>query len=122
MAAIIAGDREAFLNFEVKTRQTGMLPPYGRLAAIIVSARDKELAERCAREVAGLAPPSDKISVLGPAEAPVAIVRGRYRWRILVKAPRDLDIQGYLRAWSEALPAFKGDVRVTLDIDPYNFL
>ncbi|MEQ1716513.1 MAG: primosomal protein N' [Hyphomicrobium sp.] len=122
MAAIIAGDREAFLNFEVKTRQTGMLPPYGRLAAIIVSARDKELAERCAREVAGLAPPSDKISVLGPAEAPVAIVRGRYRWRILVKAPRDLDIQSYLRAWSEALPAFKGDVRVTLDIDPYNFL
>ena len=122
MAAIVAGDREAFLNYEVRTRQTGLLPPYGRLAAIVISARDKDLAERTAREVVRLAPPSEKISVLGPAEAPIAIVRGRYRWRVLVKAPRDIDIQSYLRGWSEALPAFKGDVRITLDIDPYSFL
>lgn len=122
MQAIVAGDREAFLNYEVKTRQQGMLPPYGRLAALIVSARDKDLAERTAREVARCAPQSEKISVLGPVEAPIAVVRGRYRWRLLVKAPRDLDIQAFLRAWSAALPPFKGDVRVTLDIDPYSFL
>lgn len=122
MAAIIAGDREAFLNYEVRTRQTGMLPPYGRLAAIIVSAREKELAEHTARAVVLAAPPSEKISVLGPAEAPIAVVRGRHRWRILVKAPREIDIQSYLRAWSDGLPAFKGDVRITLDIDPYSFL
>ena len=122
MAAIVAGDREAFLNFEVKTRQTGMLPPYGRLAAIIVSARDKTLAEQTARAVTRLAPPSEKITVLGPAEAPIAVVRGRHRWRILVKAPRDIDIQGYLRAWAASIPAIKGDVRLTLDIDPYSFL
>ncbi len=122
MAAIVAGDRQAFLNYEVKTRQAGMLPPYGRLAAIVVSAREKELAERTARAVALAAPPSDRISVLGPAEAPIAIVRGRHRWRLLVKAPRDIDLQSYLRAWSQALPSFKGDVRVSLDVDPYNFL
>lgn len=122
MQAIVAGDREAFLNYEVKTRQTGVLPPYGRLAAIIVSAREKEIAERTARAVVSAAPPSEKISVLGPAEAPIAIVRGRHRWRILVKAPRDLDLQSYLRAWSAALPTFKGDVRISLDIDPYSFL
>ncbi len=122
MKAIIAGDREAFLNYEVKTRQMGMLPPYGRLAAIIVSAREKELAERTARAVVMAAPPSEKISVLGPAEAPIAVVRGRARWRVLVKAPRDLDLQTYLRAWSAALPAFKGDVRISLDVDPYSFL
>lgn len=122
MKAIIAGDRDAFLNYEVKTRQTGMLPPYGRLAAIIVSAREKDLAERTARAVVMAAPPSEKISVLGPAEAPIAVVRGRARWRILVKAPRDLDLQSYLRAWSAALPAFKGDVRISLDVDPYSFL
>lgn len=122
MAAIVAGDRQAFLNYEVKTRQAGLLPPYGRLAAIIVSARDKELAERAARTVVQAAPQSEKISVLGPAEAPVAIVRGRHRWRLLVKAPRELDLQSYLRAWSQALPAFKGDVRVSLDVDPYSFL
>jgi primosomal protein N' (replication factor Y) len=122
MAAIVAGDRQAFLNYEIKTRQAGLLPPYGRLAAIIVSARDKELAERAARAVVQAAPQSEKISVLGPAEAPVAIVRGRHRWRLLVKAPRELDLQSYLRAWSQALPAFKGDVRVSLDVDPYSFL
>ena len=122
MRAIVAGDREAFLNYEIKTRQSGLLPPYGRLAALIVSARDKELSERVAREIRRQAPAAEKISVLGPAEAPIAIVRGRYRWRLLVKAPKDADLQGYLRAWEAALPKFKGDVRITLDVDPYNFL
>ncbi len=49
-------------------------------------------------------------------------MRGRHRWRILVKSPRDIDVQSYLRAWSAALPAVKGDVRISLDIDPYSFL
>ena len=122
MQAIVAGDREAFLNFEIRTRQSGLLPPYGRLAAIVISARDKGLAERAAREVVQAAPPSEKISVLGPAEAPIAVVRGRHRWRILVKAPRDIDVQSYLRGWSQSLPQMPNDVRVTLDIDPYSFL
>jgi primosomal protein N' (replication factor Y) len=122
MKAIVAGDRDAFLNYEVKTRQTGVLPPYGRLAAIIVSARDKALTEVTAREIARRAPPSDVISVLGPAEAPIAVVRGRHRWRLLIKAPRDVDLQSYLRAWAGNIPKLKSDVRITVDIDPYNFL
>lgn len=122
MKAIVAGDREAFFNYEIKTRQSGLLPPYGRLAALVVSARDKVLAEQTARELRRHAPPSDIITVLGPAEAPIAVVRGRFRWRLLVKAPKDIDLQSYLRAWSAALPKFKGDVRISLDIDPYNFL
>ena len=122
MQAIVAGDREAFLNYEIKTRQSGALPPYGRLAAVVISARHKELAERAARELRRYAPQSDKISVLGPAEAPIAVVRGRYRWRLLVKAPKDADLQGYLRAWEHAMPKFKGDVRISVDVDPYNFL
>lgn len=122
MAAIISGDREAFLSAEISNRQRGVLPPYGRLAALIVSAREKELAERMARHVVRHAPPAERIEVLGPAEAPLAVIRGRHRWRILVKAPRELDIQAYLRSWAAALPPFKGDVRLTLDIDPYSFL
>lgn len=122
MQAIVAGNRDDFLNYEVRTRQSGALPPYGRLAAIVVSARDKGLAEKTAREVRRAAPPSDVISVLGPAEAPIAVVRGRYRWRLLVKAPRDGDIQSFLRLWSASIPKLKGDTRITLDIDPYNFL
>lgn len=122
MQAIISGDREAFLESEIRQRQAGLLPPYGRLAAIIISARDKELAELFAREVARHAPASEHIQVLGPAEAPIAVVRGRYRWRLLVKAPRELDLQGYLRAWLAALPKPPADLRLAVDIDPYNFL
>lgn len=122
MQAIIKSDRDEFLNREIEMRQRGMLPPFGRLAALIISARDKELAEKFAREVARRAPASERIEVLGPAEAPISVVRGRHRWRLLVKAPRDMDIQGYLRAWGEAIPEVKGDLRLTVDVDPYSFL
>jgi primosomal protein N' (replication factor Y) len=122
MQAIITGDRDAFLENEIRQRQAGLLPPYGRLAALIVSARDKELAELFARDVARHAPPAERIEVLGPAEAPVAVVRGRSRWRLLVKAPRELDLQAYLRTWVGALPKPPSDLRLTVDVDPYNFL
>jgi primosomal protein N' (replication factor Y) len=122
MQAIITGDRDAFLENEIRQRQSGMLPPYGRLAALIVSARDKELAELFARDVARHAPPAERIEVLGPAEAPIAIIRGRSRWRLLVKAPRELDLQAYLRTWLDTLPKPPSDLRLTVDIDPYNFL
>jgi primosomal protein N' (replication factor Y) len=122
MEAIITGDRESFLDREIDMRRRGLLPPFGRLAALVVSARDKDLAEAFAREVARRAPRADQIEVLGPAEAPISIVRGRHRWRLLVKAPRDKNIQAYLKAWGEALPKIGGDLRLTVDIDPYNFL
>jgi primosomal protein N' (replication factor Y) len=122
MQAIITGDRDAFLESEIRQRQAGLLPPYGRLAALIISARDKELAELFARDVARHAPPAQRIEVLGPAEAPLAVIRGRHRWRLLLKAPRELDIQAYLRAWLATLPKPPSDLRLTVDIDPYNFL
>jgi len=122
MEAIISGDRESFLAREIEMRRRGLLPPFGRLAAIVVSARDKDLAETSAREIARRAPRSEAIEVLGPAEAPIAVVRGRYRWRLLVKAPRSANIQSYLRAWGDALPKLGGDIRLTVDVDPYNFL
>ncbi len=122
MQAILSGDREEFLAREIDVRQRGLLPPYGRLAALVVSAREKELAERFARELARRAPASEWISVLGPAEAPIFVVRGRHRWRLLVKAPREADIQAYLRAWLGVVPEPKGDLRLAVDIDPYSFL
>jgi primosomal protein N' (replication factor Y) len=122
MQAIIAGDREAFLEQEILNRQRGLLPPYGRLAALVVSARDKHQAEAFARDVARRSPAAERIEVLGPAEAPIAVVRGRHRWRILVKAPREMDVQAYLRQWLASLPPIKGDLRLQVDIDPYSFL
>ncbi len=122
MQAIVNGDRDAFVEYEIRQRQLGLLPPYGRLAGLVISARDKELAELFARDVVRHAPQSEKISVLGPAEAPLAVVRGRHRWRLLVKAPREIDMQSYLREWLSQIPAIKGDIRLNVDIDPYNFL
>ena len=122
MEAIVHGDREAFLEREIRQRQMGVLPPFGRLAALVISAKDARLAEQFARETARRAPPAERIDVLGPAEAPIAIVRGRHRWRLLVRAPRELDIQSYLRAWLSQLPETKGDLRLVVDIDPYSFL
>ena len=122
MEAIIRGDRDAFLDYEIRMRQSGLLPPFGRLVALIASARQKEMAEAYAREVARRAPPAERIEVLGPAEAPIAVIRGRHRWRLLVKAPREIDVQAYLREWLALLPEAKGDIRLTVDIDPYSFL
>ena len=122
MEAIITGDREAFLEREIRIRQLALLPPFGRLAAIVVSARQKEMAEGFAREVARRAPQAASIEVLGPAEAPIAVIRGRHRWRLLIKAPREQDIQAYIREWLALLPDVKGDIRLTVDIDPYSFL
>jgi primosomal protein N' (replication factor Y) len=122
MEAIISGDREAFLDREIAMRQAAMLPPFGRLASLIVSGRQKPAVEALAREIARASPAAKSIEVLGPAEAPIAIVRGRFRYRILVKAPKEVDLQSYLRAWLDNLPKLKGDLRLQVDIDPYNFL
>ncbi|GFO81642.1 MAG: hypothetical protein A49_12690 [Methyloceanibacter sp.] len=72
--------------------------------------------------MARAAPPADTVQVLGPAEAPLAVIRGRYRYRLLVKAPREADIQAYLRLWMENVPKARGSLRLSIDIDPYNFL
>lgn len=122
MAAIISGDRDAFIEREIHNRQAGLLPPYGRLAALIVSSRDKETAQLIARDIAHRAPQAERIMVLGPAEAPIAVIRGRHRWRLLVKAPREIDMQSYLRQWLSRLPPLKGDNRLAIDVDPYSFL
>jgi primosomal protein N' (replication factor Y) len=122
MQAIIAGNRDAFIEGEIRERQKAMLPPFGRLAALIISAKHREQAETFARAVVRASPPARSIEVLGPAEAPLAVVRGRHRWRVLVKSPREVDVQSYLKMWLDNVPAPKGDLRLTVDIDPYNFL
>lgn len=122
MQAIVASDREAFLNHEIQLRHSALLPPFGRLVALIVSAKHREAAQAFAREVARRAPAAAQIEVLGPAEAPIAVIRGRYRWRLLLKASREIDVQAYIREWLSLLPEVKGDLRLTVDIDPYSFL
>ncbi|MGV1015455.1 MAG: primosomal protein N', partial [Methyloceanibacter sp.] len=88
----------------------------------LVTGSVREAVETYAREVARAAPPAAKIEVLGPAEAPLSVIRGRHRYRLLVKAAREADLQAYLRLWLDAVPKPRGDLRLTIDIDPYSFL
>ena len=122
IAALVSGDRDTFLAREIEERRKATMPPFGRLAALLVSASSREAAESYARDVARAAPAAAKIEVLGPAEAPLAVIRGRYRFRLLVKATREADLQAYLRLWLSSVPKAKGDIRLTVDIDPYSFL
>jgi primosomal protein N' (replication factor Y) len=119
---LASDDRDAFLAREIEARKAAMLPPFGRLAALLVSASSRDAAESYARTLARAAPAAQKIEVLGPAEAPLAVIRGRFRFRLLVKAAREADLQAYLRLWLSEMPKPKGDVRLNVDIDPYSFL
>jgi len=62
------------------------------------------------------------VRVLGPAEAPLALVRGRYRFRLLVKSPRAFDLSAYLREWLALVPKAKGTLKLEVDVDPQSFL
>jgi primosomal protein N' (replication factor Y) (superfamily II helicase) len=121
MKALTKGDREAYFTQEKIIRETAKLPPYGRLAAIILSGNEALEVERFARGLAQIIPPTDDVEVLGPAQAPIAVIRGRHRWRFLVKAPREKDIQGFLRTWLGQVKP-KGSLALQIDIDPYGFL
>lgn len=122
MQALVSGDRDAFLEQEIAARTAAGYPPFGRLAAFVILASTMAAAMDYARHVATRAPASDKIRVLGPAEAPLSVVRGRYRVRLLIKAAREADIQAYIRHWLTSTPSPRGNVRLTVDIDPYNFM
>jgi primosomal protein N' (replication factor Y) len=122
MQALVSGDHDAFYEREIAARREAGLPPFGRLASLLVSGSSREAAEAYARAVTLTAPAAAKIQVLGPAEAPLSVIRGRHRYRLLVKAAREADLQAYLRLWLGQVPKAKGDVRLVIDIDPYSFL
>ncbi|MDZ5699406.1 primosomal protein N' [Chelativorans sp. M5D2P16] len=122
MRALVCGDAETFYEREIAERERAVLPPFGRLAAMIVSAASRAEAESHARALRRAAPVVNEIAVLGPAEAPLALVAGRHRFRLLVHGTRRADIQAYLRTLLEAAPKPRGSVRVQVDIDPQSFL
>ncbi|MCC0031340.1 MAG: primosomal protein N' [Brucellaceae bacterium] len=122
MRAIISGDSESFYREEIASRERAHLPPFGRLAAVIVSAPDRHEAENHARALKRGAPPAEGFHVLGPAEAPLALVRGRHRFRLLIQGERQGDMQGFIRAMLAAGPKERGKLRVQVDIDPQSFL
>ena len=122
MRAMISGDAEAFYARETREREGAGLPPFGRLAGIIVSANSRQESESHARGLRLAAPDTKGIDVLGPAEAPLAMIRGRHRFRLVIRAERKADIQAFIRTMLKAGPKVRGSVMVQVDIDPQSFL
>lgn len=121
MAAMIAHDRDGFIAAETGARRSAAMPPFGRLASVLLSGPDEPQVAKAARMVAGAAPRATGLRVLGPAPAPLSLLRGRFRWRLLLHAARHIPLQPVLRTWLGPL-ALPAAVRLSVDVDPYNFL
>ncbi|MCH2549931.1 MAG: primosomal protein N' [Alphaproteobacteria bacterium] len=121
MLAMASGDREAFMNLEEKNRKIGEWPPYGRLAAIIVSSKDSLAADKTAHQIGRTAPSGPGIRILGPAPAPLSILRGQHRRRLLIKTSREESLQSLIKVWLSKI-VIPSRVKVRIDVDPYNFL
>lgn len=122
MQAIVSGDAAAFYDREVIEREKALLPPFGRLASVIISADTRAEAETHARGLRASAPQASGIMLLGPAEAPLALIRGRYRFRLLVHGKKNSDMQAFMRAMLGNGPKERGSIHVQVDIDPQSFL
>ncbi|MFC0410777.1 primosomal protein N' [Roseomonas elaeocarpi] len=121
MQALISGDLDTFMAEEAAARRPGGWPPFGRLAAVIVSSEDERAADRVARDLGLSAPGGEGVQVLGPAPAPLSLLRGRHRRRLLLKARRDVAVQPLLWDWLSRVEV-PSAVRVQVDVDPVSFL
>jgi primosomal protein N' (replication factor Y) len=122
IAALVAGDAEGFYRAETDARREAAMPPFGRLAGIIISGPDERSVADTARALARAAPAgSDGLSIIGPAPAPLSLLRGRYRHRLLVHAARRVELQAIIGDWLARVEVPR-EVRVAVDIDPYNFV
>jgi len=120
MQALASGERDQFIEVEQEARRVSGMPPFGRLAALIVSGRDEASVDTAARELGRRAPTGKNIRVLGPAPAPLAMLRGRHRRRLLLQTARNINVQSLISPWLASANVPR-NVRVQVDVDPYNF-
>jgi len=120
MAALVSGDADAFRTAELSERKRLGMPPFGRLASLILTSRDKDLLDRFARALAAKAPQASGLMVLGPAPAPLALIRGHHRVRFLIKAGLETRLQPVLADWLAQLKT-PSSIRLVVDMDPQSF-
>jgi primosomal protein N' (replication factor Y) len=121
MQALVSGDRDRFVLTELSEREMAGMPPYGRLASLIISGPDPAAVDSVCSALARRAPSQDGVTVLGPSVAPMALLRGRHRRRFLLKTTRDIAVQPFLHAWLGQI-GLPGSVRLQVDVDPYSFM
>jgi len=118
---ILANDRHAFMVMEMRVREDNNLPPFGRLAALIISGKKEAMVRNYCNMLAKSAPMLNGVKILGPAPAPLTLLRGKFRYRFLVKANKSIHIQKIIRDWLNASPV-PSSLKVKVDIDPYSFV
>jgi primosomal protein N' (replication factor Y) len=121
LKALASGNVDAFYEQEAESREIMSMPPFGKLAALVISGRKAEAVELLARQIVRMAPPDPDITVLGPAPAPLFLLRGRHRFRLLIKATKSVNLQSYIRKVLEK-HKLTSDLRIQIDIDPYSFM
>ncbi|CAN5374777.1 primosomal protein N' [soil metagenome] len=121
MPALVANDRDRFVSAELAGRSGAGMPPFGRLASLIVSGPDPAAVDNVCAAIARHAPQQAGVTVLGPSVAPMALLRGRHRRRFLLKTGRDIAVQPLLHSWLGQI-GLPSSVRLQIDVDPYSFL
>lgn len=120
MQALARGDRDGFYEQERGYREAYAAPPYGRLAALVVSGYDGEAVREIARQLGKCAPNARDVKVWGPSPAFYALLRGQTRERLLVQTAKSVDVQAYLKTWLAGIKV-PASVRVAVDVDPVSF-
>ena len=121
LAALAEGDRERFISAELGLREALLLPPFGKLAAVIISGEDLKKTEALAKKFVSLAPRADGVEILGPSESPIGRLRGRYRRRLLIQAEPAVNLSKYMQMWRAKLK-LPSKYKLQIDIDPQSFM
>jgi primosomal protein N' (replication factor Y) len=121
MQALASGDSAAFLALERAGRKHAGWPPYGQLASLLFDGPKEAEVRTVAQQVSRAAPRDPRVRVLGPAPAPLSKLKGQYRYRVIVKAARDVHLQRMIAEWLEGL-ALPRQVRLKVDVNPYSFV
>ena len=121
LAALAEGDRERFISAELGLREALLLPPFGKLAAVIISGEDLKKTEALAKKFVSLAPRADGVEILGPSEPPIGRLRGRYRRRLLIQAEPTVNLSKYMQMWRAKLK-LPSKFKLQIDIDPQSFM
>jgi len=119
--ALASYNRKKFVEEEMKTRKDVYMPPYGRLAAIILSSKQEQKLIEFSTQMFKASPQSKHFTLLGPAPALIYKLRGKFRYRILIKTTRNINIQKYIHTWLANIN-IPSHIHLKIDIDPYYFL
>lgn len=121
ITALLSGDSARFYATETEGRRIAHAPPFGRFAAIIISDENPDVAKDASHRIGNAKPKVEGVEIYGPAPAPLAVLRGRHRHRILIHARRQIDVQDVIREWLGRVE-WKSSTRVAVDVDPYSFV